>query len=73
MSSVGAAELEQSAGILPTELAVSLIHLLECATRHLDEDRGKAKASRTGFSPPPSILRLRGPWEPVRVRAPDAC
>lgn len=46
MSSVGAAELERSVGgTFPTELAVSLIHLLECAKRHVDEDREKAKAS----------------------------
>jgi AraC family transcriptional regulator len=46
VSSVGAAEFEQSGeGALPAELAASLIHLLENAKRHLDQDREKAKAS----------------------------
>ncbi|HLZ83209.1 MAG TPA: AraC family transcriptional regulator [Caulobacteraceae bacterium] len=30
---------------MPAELAGSLIHLLDCAKRHLDQDRDKAKAS----------------------------
>jgi AraC family transcriptional regulator len=46
VSSAGAAEFEQSGeGILPPTLAASLIHLLEYAKRHLDQDRDKAKAS----------------------------
>ena len=48
MTVAGAAEFEQSGeGVLPTELAASLIHLLEYAKRHLDQDREKAKASIT--------------------------
>jgi AraC family transcriptional regulator len=46
VSLAGVAEFEQSGeGVLPAELAGSLIHLLECAKRHLDQDREKAKAS----------------------------
>lgn len=46
ISSVGSAEIERfGEGVLPAELAASLIHLLECAKRHLDQDREKAKAS----------------------------
>jgi AraC family transcriptional regulator len=46
VSLAGAAEFGQSSGrTVPTELASSLIHLLECAKVHLDEDREKAKAS----------------------------
>ena len=46
VSSTGAAEYERSGeGILPAELTASLIHLLECAKLHLDQDREKAKAS----------------------------
>jgi AraC-like DNA-binding protein len=46
VSSADAAEFQQSGeGVLPAELAVSLIYLLECAKRHLDQDREKAKAS----------------------------
>jgi AraC family transcriptional regulator len=44
--STDAAEFKQSGeGVLPAELAASLIYLLECAKRHLDQDREKAKAS----------------------------
>lgn len=46
VSSANAAEFEQSGeGVLQPELAASLIHLLECAKRHLDQDREIAKAS----------------------------
>ncbi|MDB5480014.1 MAG: helix-turn-helix-domain containing protein AraC type [Caulobacteraceae bacterium] len=46
MTVASAVEFEQSGeGVLPAALAVSLIHLLECAKRHLDQDREKAKAS----------------------------
>ena len=46
VSSAGAAECEQSGeGVLPVELAASLIYLLECAKHHLDQDRERAKAS----------------------------
>jgi AraC family transcriptional regulator len=46
VSSAGAVEFEQPGeGVLPAELAASLIHLLEYAKRHLDQDREKAKAS----------------------------
>ena len=46
MMVAGAAEFEQSGeGVLPAELAASLIHLLDCAKRYLDEDREKAEAS----------------------------
>jgi AraC family transcriptional regulator len=46
MTVADAADFEQSGeGILPAELAGSLIHLLDCAKRHLDQDRDKAKAS----------------------------
>jgi AraC family transcriptional regulator len=45
-SSVGSAEFEQSGGgALPAELTASLIHLLERAKRHLDQDRQVAKES----------------------------
>ena len=46
MTVASVAEFEQSSeGVLPAELAASLIHLLECAKRHLDQDREKARAS----------------------------
>jgi AraC family transcriptional regulator len=46
MTVASAAEFEQSGeGVLPAELAGSLIHLLECAKRYLDQDREKAEAS----------------------------
>ena len=46
MTVASAAEFERSAaGVLPAELAASLIHLLECAKRHLDQDREMAKVS----------------------------
>jgi hypothetical protein len=46
MSSAAATEFERSGECaLPTELAASLIHLLECAKRHLDQDLEAAKAS----------------------------
>jgi AraC family transcriptional regulator len=46
MTVASVAEFERSgAGVLPAELAASLIHLLECAKRHLDQDREMAKAS----------------------------
>jgi AraC family transcriptional regulator len=45
VSSVGAECEPSGEGAVPTELAASLIHLLEHAKRHLDEDRDKAKAS----------------------------
>ena len=46
VSSAAAAEFDHSGeGVLPAELASSLIHLLECAKHHLDQDRDKAKAS----------------------------
>jgi AraC family transcriptional regulator len=46
MSLAGAAVFEQSGeGVLPAELAGSLIHLLEYAKGHLDQDREKARAS----------------------------
>jgi AraC-like DNA-binding protein len=84
MTVAGAAEFEQSAeGILPAELAASLIHLLECAKRYLDQDREKAKASIARAS---SLLKVEferrnaaaegGPsqgvlvaWQVNRVRA----
>jgi AraC family transcriptional regulator len=46
VSSEGVVEFEQSReAVLPAELAASLIQLLECAKRHLDQDRDKAEAS----------------------------
>ena len=46
VSTGSVADFEQLGdGVLPAELAASLIHLLECAKRHLDQDRDKAKAS----------------------------
>ena len=46
MTVTDTADFEQSGeGVLPAELAGSLIHLLEYAKRHLDQDREKAKAS----------------------------
>jgi AraC family transcriptional regulator len=46
VSSAEVASFDQSGeGLLPAELATSLIHLLECASRCLDQDREKAKAS----------------------------
>jgi AraC-like DNA-binding protein len=80
----GAAEFEQcSEGVLPADLAASLIHLLECAKRQLDQDREKAKASIARAA---SLLRVEfdrrnadadeGPsqgalvaWQVNRVRA----
>jgi AraC-like DNA-binding protein len=83
VSSAGAAEFEQTGdGVLPADLAASLIHLLECAKRHLDQDGEKARASiaraasllqvefdrRNGADEGPSQGALVA-WQVNRVRA----
>jgi AraC family transcriptional regulator len=82
-SSVGGIQFEQPGeGVLPAELAASLIHLLECAKHHLDQDREIAKASiaratsllqvefdrRNAVDPGPSQGALVA-WQVNRVRA----
>lgn len=84
VSSAGAAKSEQSGeGVLPADLAASLIHLLVCAKRHLDRDREKAEASiarassllqveidrkSAGSDEGPSLGTLAA-WQANRVRA----
>jgi len=56
MTEAGGAEFGQSrAGVLPTDLATSLIQLLECAKRCLDHDQEKAMASIARAA---SLLRI---------------